>query len=338
MNEVRDRARLVDASAFDGRGVTVTVPRTDVEAVLASADGPPELLLDIERRDGTEVEAHQIRIEWDPQELEALLLRTSGSDVMFMLDGEELEKAIDADVEAHGLREKAAVFAVVVAAAGASAGIAQAGATPSIVTDGGGASGATPITMVSDAGSNGPVQQQAGTQLVSDAGMSGQQSGAATAAAAASAGPQLVSDAAMTGPVEHGGPQFVSDTGLSGTTSGAETAAVAASQGPQMVSDAASSGVVQTGGPQLVSDAAETGPVGMTPAEITAAASTAPEMVSDAASTGPVSQAPEASGGGFSISAPDPTTTGIIAGGVALMITAAAFTVRGRRPQTGHLA
>src|SRR5690349_7887256 len=106
MNEVRDRARLVDASAFDGRGVTVTVPRNEIEAVLASADGPPELLLDIERRDGSEVEAHQIRIEWDPRELEALLQRTPSDDVMFMLDGEELEKAIDADVEAHGLREK----------------------------------------------------------------------------------------------------------------------------------------------------------------------------------------------------------------------------------------
>jgi hypothetical protein len=88
----------------------------------------------------------------------------------------------------------------------------------------------------------------------------------------------------------------------------------------------------------MVSDAATSGPVGMTPAQIVDAAGGAPQQVSDAASSGPVAQTPEASGGGFSISAPDPTTTGIIAGGVALMITAAAFTVRGRRPQTGHLA
>jgi hypothetical protein len=62
-------------------------------------------------------------------------------------------------------------------------------------------------------------------------------------------------------------------------------------------------------------------------------------MVSDAASSGPVTQAAESSGGGgWDISAPDPTTTGIIAGGVALMVTAAGFVVRGQRRQVGHPA
>ena len=44
MDESRDRARLVDATAFDGRGVTATVARADIEGVLASPDGPPELV------------------------------------------------------------------------------------------------------------------------------------------------------------------------------------------------------------------------------------------------------------------------------------------------------
>src|SRR5262249_50214759 len=56
-DEVRDRARLVDASAFDGRGMTATVPRAEIEGALGSSDGPPELVLDIERRAGDEVEA-----------------------------------------------------------------------------------------------------------------------------------------------------------------------------------------------------------------------------------------------------------------------------------------
>ena len=57
MQEVLDRARLVDASAFESRGTTATVPRAQIEGVLRSADGPPELVLDIERRAGDEVEA-----------------------------------------------------------------------------------------------------------------------------------------------------------------------------------------------------------------------------------------------------------------------------------------
>jgi hypothetical protein len=262
------------------------------------------------------------RIEWDAKELQELLRTRSGDQVTLVLDSAELERAIDADVEAHGLREAAAVFAVAIATAGAGAGIASAGASPSIVHDGGGASG-TPIVMVSDAGSGGydTTVAQSDANMVQVAGASQQ-------------APEMVSDAALSGAPQQG-PQVVSDTALSGDTSGAQTAATAQSDSNMMQVAAAS----QTGEtPQLVSDAATSGPEGLTPAQIVEAAGVPPEMVSDAASSGPVAQAPEASGGGFSISAPDPTTTGIIAGGVALTIAAAAFTVRGRRPQTGHLA
>jgi hypothetical protein len=335
MNEVRDRARLVDASAFDGRGVTATVPRTEIEAVLSSPDGPPELVLGVERRAGDEVEGHTLRIEWDPKELEELLRTTSGDQVTLVLDSAELERAIDADVEAHGLREAAAIFAVAVTtAAAATAGAAHATPTQPFLHDGGGATG-TPIVMVSDAGTGGygTTTHQA-PPLVSDAGLSGQASGAQMAANQAAQGPEIVSDAASSGVAET--PQLVSDAGLSGQASGAQMAASQATQGPEIVSDAASSGVAET--PQIVSDAASSGPVGMTPEQIVQAAGVPPQMVSDAASSGPVAQAPEASGGGFSISAPDPTTTGIIVGAVALTIVAAAFTVRGRRPQAGHFA
>jgi hypothetical protein len=63
------------------------------------------------------------------------------------------------------------------------------------------------------------------------------------------------------------------------------------------------------------------------------------ELITDAASTGPVTTTPEkSSGGGFSISAPDASTTGAIVGGVALLITAAGFAVKGQRRQAGHPA
>jgi hypothetical protein len=297
MDEVRDRARLVDASTFDGRGVTATVPRADIEGVLASVDGPPELVLDIERREGADVEAHTLRIEWDPKELEEVLRTASGDQVTLVLDREQLERAMQEDVEAHGLREKAALFAVAaVAGGGLGTGIASASTGPSIVTDGGGASGATPIAMVGDAASGGGYTAPA-------------------------ANPQLVADSALSGPVQQ---------------------AQAAS--PELVADSALSGPVQQAqaeSPQLVADSALSGPVEqpMTPQQIVDAAAGPPQMVSDAASSGPVTQAAESSGGGgWDISAPDPTTTGIIAGGVALMVTAAGFVVRGQRRQVGHPA
>lgn len=297
MDEVRDRARLVDESAFGGRGVTATVPRSDIEGVLASVDGPPELVLDVQRREGDEVEAHTLRIEWDPKELEKLLRTTSGDQVDLILDRDELERAMREDVEAHGLREKAAVFAVAaVAAGGAAAGVAKAG--PTIVTDGGGA-GPAPIEMVSDAALSGPAPIQAAAQspeLVSDAALSGPSTPASPASA-----PELVSDAATSGPAP----------------------IQAAAQSPELVSDSALSGPRETP---------------MTPQQIIDAAAPPPEMVSDAALSGPVAQPEATGGGGWDISAPDPTTTGIVAGGIALMITAAGFAVRGQRRQVGHPA
>jgi hypothetical protein len=333
MDEVRDRARLVDASAFDGRGVTATVPRADIEGVLASADGPPELVLDIERRGGEEVEAHTFRLEWDPKELEQLLQTTSGDNVTLVLDREELERALDEDVEAHGLRETAAIFAVAataVASAAVGSGVANAAY---VVHDGGGASGAAPIEMVSDAGSGGPgTTASLQTAAQSDSNML--QVAAASQSGAQS--PEVVSDAAMSGPVHHGGPQtpeLVSDAATTGPVQ------QAAATGPEMVSDAASTGPAQQAaatGPEMVSDAASTGAVPMTPDQIVDAAGVPPEMVSDAASSGPMTQAAESSGGGgWDISAPGAATTGAIAGGAALMIAAAAFAVRGQRRHVG---
>jgi hypothetical protein len=266
MDELRDRARLVDASTFEGRGVTATVPRAEIEGVVRSADGPAELELDVARRDDGEIDAHTFRMEWDRQELEELLRRVSSDEVTLVLDSAELERAMGAEVEAHGIRETAAVFAV--AAAAAAVGAGHAAAAPVAVIDSGGAGSAAPIEMVSDAASGGA---------------SGQSAAALQSAAANDA---------------------------------------------QMLRTAAASRSAQA--PELVSDAASTGPV-------TIAAAQPPELVSDAASSGPVTETAEASsGGGFSISAPDAATGGLIAGGAALFITAAGFAVRGQRRHVGQ--
>jgi hypothetical protein len=338
MDESRDRARLVDATAFDGRGVTATVARADIEGVLASPDGPPELVLDVQRREGDEVEAHTLRIEWDPKELEELLRTTTGDQVDLVLDRDELERAMREDVEAHGLREKAAVFAVAaIAAGGAGAGIAQAGPSTSIVTDGGGA-GPTPIEMVSDAGSGGP--QTSGSPLTaaqSDANMIN-----VAAASQSTPAPEMVSDAALSGaPTEQGSLQAAAQTDSNMINVAAASQSTPA---PEIVTDAATTGPVQVPAsaqsPEMVADSALSGPseTPMTPQQIADAAAPPAEMVSDAALSGPVAQPEATGGGGWDISAPDPTTTGIIAGGIALMITAAGFVVRGQRRQVGHPA
>jgi hypothetical protein len=124
MQEVRDRVRLVDASEIGAREIQATVPRTEIQDVLGSKDGEPELVIEVTQ--GGE-EAHTLRLAWDPGELEELLRKAHGDNVTLAFNGSELEQALEDDVAAHGLREAAVVLAVAAttAAAGA-AGVAQA--------------------------------------------------------------------------------------------------------------------------------------------------------------------------------------------------------------------
>jgi len=128
MQEVRDRVRLVDASEIGAREIQTTVPRAEIEDVLRSKDGDPELVLDLTREG--EAEARTLRLAWDPGELEDLLRRADGEDVILRFDGSELERALTADVEAHGLREAALVVAVAATTAAAGVGIAQGSTGP----------------------------------------------------------------------------------------------------------------------------------------------------------------------------------------------------------------
>src|SRR5919204_4351367 len=110
MAEARTKAKLVGAAPFEtARAVSATVPRSEIEQA-AKAKKPAPLVLDITRSGdggGADVSAHTLEIKWDKRDLETLLITTSGDEVTLTFDRGELEHAIEADVEAHGLRETA---------------------------------------------------------------------------------------------------------------------------------------------------------------------------------------------------------------------------------------
>jgi hypothetical protein len=150
MDERSGTVRLVEpAHDSETRGLVATVSRTDVEQAMRSDEGSVDLLLDVERAssDGDGRETQRIALGWEPQDLERLLERTDGDEISLTFDEGELERLLDEDVEAHGMREKLAVLTV--AAGMAAAGAGSAFASP--MTDGGGAlpgGTATPAAQV----------------------------------------------------------------------------------------------------------------------------------------------------------------------------------------------
>lgn len=120
MQEIPARAALVSAPDV-GQGLTTSVSREEVEKAMRAKDGPPELILDVTRfADGEAAETRSVAVAWEPADLERLLSETEGERVTLTFDGEALRQAMEEDVEAHGLREKAVVLAV---AASAVAGV-----------------------------------------------------------------------------------------------------------------------------------------------------------------------------------------------------------------------
>jgi hypothetical protein len=123
MDDDSRRARLVDETSFEGRGVSTKLPRSQVEEAVRATDPPPELALDIRAGD----EEHRLAIAWDREDLERVLGRTRGDSVVLTFDPDELARAVAGDFEAHGLRERVTVLAVAAATAtGAFAGAAAA--------------------------------------------------------------------------------------------------------------------------------------------------------------------------------------------------------------------
>jgi hypothetical protein len=129
---------LAEGAPFDvsDRGVTATLLRSDIEEAARSGAGPAELVLDVRRGQGADVEAHSIAIEWSPADLERLLGEGEAEEVTIAFDRDEMAAVMDAeaDVEAHGLREKALVLTVVAVTGLSTAGVAQ--ARPTAVSTG----------------------------------------------------------------------------------------------------------------------------------------------------------------------------------------------------------
>lgn len=148
--ETLGTARLIE-EIDPQRAVAANVPRQEIETILQDPEAQPELQLRILGGD----EPTRISMEWSRDELEELFDRASGDTVFLTFDREELADAF-ADVEAHGLRQKALVFTVAATSAiGTGAGIANA-AIPANFADGGGSAvTATAPELVTDVSSTG---------------------------------------------------------------------------------------------------------------------------------------------------------------------------------------
>jgi hypothetical protein len=195
--DVQSKARLVETPPSAERGVTATLSRSDIEETLKSADGSALLVLDIARRRGDEgdVEAHTLEVELEKPDLEEILRTATGEAIELRFDGTELEQALDSDVDAHGIRQKALILSVAAATAAGVAG--QARAMP--VVESGGASSAV-AAPISDVVSGGPAAAQAaGAQFASDVvsgGPAGAQASQSELAAAMTGGAEWPREAA----------------------------------------------------------------------------------------------------------------------------------------------
>jgi hypothetical protein len=118
MDDLRIRAQLGDVDRAGGVGTVFT--RAEIAEAAAGTEFPATLLLELDRveSDGAATQA-RVAVEWDQETLEQLLASMEDPELELWFDESELAMAFD-DVEGHGIREKAAVLAVAVVAAGAS--------------------------------------------------------------------------------------------------------------------------------------------------------------------------------------------------------------------------
>lgn len=147
MDERSGTIRLVEpAHDFGTRGLVATVSRTDVEQAMRSDEGPVDLLLDVERATSDGRETQRIALGWEPQDLERLLETADGDEISLTFDEGELERLLDEDVEAHGMRKTLAVLTVAAGMAAAGAGSAIASPAGDGALPGGTATPAAQVT------------------------------------------------------------------------------------------------------------------------------------------------------------------------------------------------
>lgn len=126
MTDIAARAALVPAANV-GEALTTSVSRLEIEDVLESEEAPIELVLDVTRfSDGEAAETRSVAVSWERSDLEKLLSEAQGDHVVLTFDREALRQAMESDVEAHGIRDKALILAVAATAATGVAATAHA--------------------------------------------------------------------------------------------------------------------------------------------------------------------------------------------------------------------
>ena len=118
---------------------TVTLAREEIEEALAS-DLPLELILTVDRGGGT---PQDVRVAWERTDLEQVLAGTDDGGITFSFDRVELDRALEADFEGHGIREM-----VMLTVAAASASAALAASAPAQLMEGTGITGETSVAAV----------------------------------------------------------------------------------------------------------------------------------------------------------------------------------------------
>jgi hypothetical protein len=149
------QATLVDPSGLRD-GLTTTIARADIEDALRLEE-PPALVLDVLQPGDV---TSSLAVAWKRDELERLLQKATGEHVALTFDRAAIEQALDADVEAHGFREKAAMFTIAVAATAGFAGAASGTTMPQ-----GGGGPISPVSIQSDPSDGGIVDPATGVKM-----------------------------------------------------------------------------------------------------------------------------------------------------------------------------
>lgn len=174
MVELQTQARLVEPGRFDARGVTTVLRRAEIERAVADGAFPAQLRLELSRLTGAdeEPETGDVLVAWDEAELHELLRSSDSDEITLWFDEAGLEQALAGDVEAHGIRERTAVVAISVVAAGAAAGGAFAHPQTVGMAGGGAGHAALAQSFMSDVASSDAVARyetnMAAAQPVSD--------------------------------------------------------------------------------------------------------------------------------------------------------------------------
>jgi hypothetical protein len=236
MNERSGTVRLVEPrGGTEARGLVTTIPRREVEEALRK-DAPVDLLLDVERVavDGAGRETERIALGWESQDLERLLAAASDDEITLTFDDAEVQRLLDEDVDAHGMREKLAVLSVV-------AGMAAAGAGPAAAMVYGGSEGgtsagtpaavATPSEVSTGLGATAPAAAPASTPSEISTGVTGEAPAAPAEISTGVVQAPLAAPAEVTaGIVQHptATPVSASPSEPSWTPTGTEIGAIAA--------------------------------------------------------------------------------------------------------------